>query len=44
MNVNQTGDAAVQIWTALANLFAGATGGVVLALIVVAFIVGRRRR
>ena len=35
MNVNQTGDAVVQIWTALANLFAGATGGAVLALIVV---------
>jgi hypothetical protein len=44
VNVNQTGDAVVQIWTALAQLFAGATGGVVLALVVVAYIVGRRRK
>lgn len=44
MNLNQSGDAVTQIWLTLANLFSGATGGVVLALVIVAFIVGRRSK
>ena len=43
-NINQTGDVVTQIWTDVAQLFAGATGGVVLALVIVAFILGRRGR
>lgn len=42
--MNQTTDTVTQVWLALGQLFAGMSGGAVLALVVVAFILGRRRR
>jgi len=44
VNVNQTGDTATQIWLSLGQLFSGATGGTVLALVIVAFIIGRKSK